>query len=259
MKIFERVLVALLFCVCSVTFLVAQDYEFEDYDFSSSDKATAQPYFALSFGGTASFQFMDYDALNEHLGKLLVGSQIADVPDIDGQFMSYGFNFFTALSPLINNARLGISYQTGSREVEQNYAILGNVNLYRKVEVNQIGINFGYAWVPMKGFAIIPELGVNVGDMLVQQCVTNTSTTISSAYTFSHHYIAVTPQVNIEYAVTSFLMLRLNGSYSFYMNNPVYENTWTYNGNNKYEAMPDKVKPAGFSASVGVFIGLFNY
>ena len=76
---------------------------------------------------------------------------------------------------------------------------------------------------------------------------------------YKYSYIAIEPQISIEYAITGFLMLRAAGSYVLAFDNPFSSNVWTINGNNPYSDVPSSVKPQGFSASIGLYLGLFNY
>ncbi|MDR0927483.1 MAG: hypothetical protein LBO69_06930 [Ignavibacteria bacterium] len=257
--------------------LFAQDDDFENYSFDDNSEPTKLPYFALSIGGTSSFLFMDYDDINKkpfHNGA--TNNLWKDVLDdeFSGPMVCWGFDFFTALSPLLNNFRIGINYETGSKSLEMNYdeadldnGITTTINLTRKLSVSSTGLHFDYAWVPLKSLAILPGIGVKLGAMGIEQYATSIPADWNGAGFYNgeinekieYTFMAFEPKVNIEYALTSFLMLRASASYVLTIDNPFYENAWTINGNNEYTGAPDSVKPQGFAASIGLFLGLFNY
>jgi hypothetical protein len=262
----------------------SQDDDFENYRFDD-DKTSNQktPYFALSFGGTASFLFMNYDDINSRLKcsdptcKVLHPS--LEALEFSGPIVGLGFNFFTALSPLVNNARLGISYFFFfyMKEFDEKINSLspeGDIihfhsNHNRKLSVSNVGLHFDYAFVPLKSLAILPGIGVKGGTMTLEHYETilprdwnETPPTLNYNLLnekLEYSYIAFEPQLNIEYALTGFLMFRASGSYMFAMDNPFYKNAWTINGNNSYTGVPKSVKPQGFSVTLGLYLGLFNY
>ena len=266
----------------------SQDDEFENYRFDD-DKASTQktPYFSLSFGGTVSFLFMNYDDINSKLKcqvpacKVLHPSLDAlDALEFSGPIVGLGFNFFTALSPLVNNARLGVSYKTGSKSLEKTFNVLKEqsldgkeitygVNFFRNISLREAGFHFDYAFVPMKSLAILPGIGGKWGNMTLEQYMTITPADWNGGLTLSsnpatneklkYSYFAFEPQINIEYALTGFFMFRATGSYMFSMDSPFVKNAWTINGNNPYSGVPKGVKPQGFSVTLGLYLGLFNY
>ncbi|MPM97304.1 hypothetical protein SDC9_144477 [bioreactor metagenome] len=277
----KNFLLVILFVFAFVSYPVfSQDDKVEDYSWENENDNTEQktPYFALSFGANASFLFMKYDDINH---KPLPGSlswkELLD-KEFSGPMISYGFNFFTALSPLVNNARLGVSYQNGSRAIESTTSAtysggteeLQKSNVFRSISVQATGVHFDYAIVPIKSLAILPGLGVKFGSMTLEQYITFDAPRwdlkqdkLSIANSFNekleYAFCAVEPQINIEYAITSFLMFRASASYMLTVDNPFYKNAWTINGDNTYSGVPKSVKPQGFSVSAGLYIGLFNY
>jgi len=279
----STVLTAFLFSYSAFS----QDDDFENYRFDD-DKVSTQktPYFALSFGVTTSFLFMNYDDINSKLKcsdptcKVLHYS--LDALDFSGPVVGLGFNFFTALSPLVNNARLGVSYFSGSQtnEFDDKTTFIDpqdpqlkeqqiNINYNRKLSISDVGLHFDYAFVPMKSLAILPGIGIKTGSMTLEQYETtlprdwNESPVLTTGAIpnekLEYSYVAFAPQLNIEYALTGFLMLRASGSYMLAVDSPFSKNAWTINGNNPYTGVPKSVKPQGFSATIGLYLGLFNY
>ena len=266
--------------------LLSQDDEFENYQFDDNKSSSKIPYFALSFGGTASFLFMNYDDINsKHLPKVLSTAETQTWKDIFGEefsgpMLTFGFNFFTALSPLVNNARLGVSYQSGSMQLEKTSTFAGRapdnstvdipLNYFRNLSVRTTGVHLDYAIVPMKSLAILPGVGVKFGKMTLEQYATLIPVKWNEPqYAFvddypineklNYSFLSFEPQVSIEYALTGFLMIRAAGSYMLTIDRPLVKNAWTINGNNSYSGVPEGVKPQGFSLTLGLYLGLFNY
>ena len=250
----------------------AQDDEFENYTFDDNDTQKL-PYFALSFGGNIHSLFMKYDEINKKLGN----SDIMKELQFSGPIFGWGINFFSAISPLLNNTRVGISYFSGNQSQEFNKNVIIDspvstsidINYYRKLSITNTGLHFDYAIVPIKSMAILPGLGVKFGTMTLEQYSTGMQRDWNSKPNFidtelfneklEYSYIAIEPQVNIEYAITGFFMLKAAAGYSLPFDNPFVGSAWTINGSNKYTGVPKDIKPQGFTASVGIYLGLFNY
>jgi len=287
-KLFISAVVSAFVLLTVPTF--SQDDDFENYSFDDEQVSNQkQPYFALSVGGTVSLLFMNYDDINSkpfvyNSGNISSWKDFWD-EEFSGPMITVGFNLFSAMSPLVNNARLGISYQSGSKELEKlkdfpmvlqsGVVVAAPFNVYRKLSVQTGGLHFDYAIVPMKSLAILAGAGFKVGLMTLEQFFTFNDSRMyyqndwdnqSFLYTVTgtneqlkYRYFTVEPQISIEYALTGFLMLKAGGSYMLTVDNPLYKNAWTNNGNNVYKNVPKSVKPQGFSINLGLYIGLFNY
>jgi hypothetical protein len=239
----------------------AQDDEFENYAFDDNKKEK-HPYFALGIGANLCFSFMNYEEINKKM-------VIPDKLNFDGPIIGYKIDFCTAMSPLVNNMRVGVSYYWGNQVKEQSIFAPPNeelgINFNRKLSVNNLSIHSDYGFVPVKSLAVLPGIGLNFGTMALEYYETslpqdwNNNNNTYYGENLKYSYIAIEPKINIEYAITGFLMLRAAGSYVFAFDSPFVSNVWTINGNNKYSGVPKSVKPQGFSASIGLYIGLFNY
>jgi hypothetical protein len=120
--------------------------------------------------------------------------------------------------------------------------------------------------------AILTGIGAKLGNMTLEQYLTADVSSKWNEYDgivvdgggfrnekAEYSYIALEPQISIEYAFTGFFMMRVCGSYILPFDNPLVRNAWTVNGNNAYANVPKGVKPQGFQMSFGIYLGLFNY
>ncbi len=257
--------------------LSAQDDRLNDFSFEDEQMAEPkQPYFALSAGLTGNFLFMNYDDINAKF------TQPMELDNFKGPMFMFGFDVFTALSPIINNARLGITYHSGSKSLERTKTYTVRIpatdeiitlsdNYFAELSVQETGVHIDYAFVPFKSLAILPGIGIKWGTMTVEQFTTiNPASwdTAKAPYRFSndpgnksiqYSFMTAEPQLNIDYALTGFLMLRANVGYSLSFDNPFAKYAWTINGNNEYKDVPSSVNPNGLTVQVGLFLGLFNY
>ena len=241
--------------------LKAQDERLDDFTFESEEmEDPKQPYFALSIGVTGNLLFTNYDELNN---KFIAPK---NMELFEGPMFTLGFNVFTALSPFVNNVRLGISYNSGSKLTEMKTVEESiETNSTRNLSMQMTGIHFDYAFVPFKSFAILPGIGINLGNMKFEEFnkisspVSWNDIKATENNQLNYSFMAVEPQVNLEYALTGFLMLRAGVSYIASFDNPLSTYAWTINGNNELKDVPSDINPKGLNVKLGIFLGLFNY
>lgn len=258
--------------------VLAQDEKLDEFTFEDETiQEPKQPYFALSVGVTGSFLFMNYDDINS---KFILPRQLEE---LSGPMFMMGVNIFAATSPIINNARIGFIYQSGSKSSERDTTTLVPVpleysgskvlndpgvlvtNYYSKLSVQETGFHVDYAFMPIKSLAILPGIAVKWGTMTFEEFATvnpvswNSTILTNANQQLKHYYMSFEPQVSVDYALTGFLMLRANAGYSFTINDPLSKYAWVINGNNEYKDVPNSVKSNGFVAQIGIFLGLFNY
>jgi len=123
---------------------------------------------------------MDFKEINNKPISPNVSPNVEEIPTWDnkdmvfsGPLIGWSFNLFSALSPLLNNARVGFSYQSGSQSKEYNPPLTTqdaiSINFYRNINVSLTGVHFDYAFVPFKSLAVLPGLGVKFGNMSLEQ------------------------------------------------------------------------------------------
>ncbi len=256
-KIIFLLFLALFFYINNIT--QAQDNDLDDFTFDDEEIEAKSDYFTMGVGITGNLLFMKYDDLNS---KFLTPKNI---DNFSGPMFPLGYEIFFTF---IDNARIGFTYQTDSKlkELISNNEELVSIKNTAKLSNSMFGLSFSYALIPFESFAIVPSLGVNLGDMTFDNFTSPTSveydskeTTIYENTQINYSYLAIEPQLNLEYAITKFLMLRAGVSYVLTLDSPFVKNAWSINGNNVYLNVPDGLKPQGLNVKLGLFVGLFNY
>ncbi|HPD34081.1 MAG TPA: hypothetical protein PKV40_07050 [Candidatus Kapabacteria bacterium] len=244
----------------SISQIFAQGPDIEQFQFETEPTQTEKsPYFSLGGGYTAAFQYLNLDEVN-NLAKSY-GLDNLSKPMYQG-----GFEVFTGIF-IVKNLRLGFFTDGGSSS-----SSFDSLNLHRELnyQISNIGIIADYAFVPFKSFAILGGLriGMAKSNIDISQTARDvdwnelpTTTNIADFYShkLSQNFLDLEPRVNFEYAVTNFLMFRLNASYNFSLKDPFGSSNWKYNSIGRVTNVPDKLNQSGFKIQVGLFVGLMNY
>jgi len=257
----KRSLAALFAFSMMTTVLVAQDDKLDDLTFEEMPlKDESVPYFAVGVGPTLSFFMPNYDDVNALGTSLGIGT-------ISGPIAQWGGEIFTAIG-VVPNMRVGFSWVTGNNSASKDTALQSEstpVTRSMKYSVSMRTLKLDYAIVPFKSFAIIPGVGVGFGTLTLEtyQSAKNRTwpdygtipATSPDSYTIlERSVIYAAPKLDLEYAVTPFLNLRVNASYALQLGG----GDWTGNRTAVVSDVPSGIKLQGFSAQFGVFIGLFN-
>ncbi len=240
--------------------IFAQDENIESFQFETEPTQTEKsPYFTLGGGYTAAFQFLNLDDLNA-LGKSY------GLNDLKNPMYQSGLEVFTGIF-IVKNVRLGFFTDGGS--ISSN---LDSSSLHRELsyQISNIGIIADYAYVPFKSFAILGGLRIGMAKSNIEISQTAkdvnwtelpTTTNFADFYThqLTQNFLNIEPRLNLEYAVTNFLMFRLNASYSISIKDPFGSKDWKYNSIGRITNVPDKLNQSGFKFQFGLFVGLMNY
>ncbi len=239
----------------------AQDDRLDTFFFFESlfqeEKIT---YFALAGGVNVNFSFLNFDELNNHLI-----SNFNVNKNFEGNLLQIGGEGFTGLIYL-NNFRLTVGSYVGSKNLE--YDITSNSNSYKRIidfKTSFTGISIDYAIVPFKKFAILPGLAFGRGNLTINayqnrdkfdwnQFKPGNSEQEIWRHELSNNFWVIKPQLNLEYALTNFLMFRIGVGY-----NTSFGTNWEYNNSAEVTNIPDKINSNGLTLQTGIFLGLFNY
>jgi len=245
---------------------ISQDDRLDEYSFDDSPlQEEKTPYFAISGGLNVNFSFINFDELNNHLIKSNFFNTSSSVSNFEGNLLQLGGEGFTGLIYL-NNFRLSISSYTGTKTLESNQKIADN-NYKRYIDFSSsfTGFSIDYAIVPFKKFAILPGLSFGRGGLKIDVSQTKDQFDWSNykpgqndnqiyRHEVSNNYWVIKPQLNLEYALTNFLMFRLGVAYS-----TSFGNNWKYNNSADVINIPEKINSNGLILQTGIFLGLFNY
>ncbi len=258
MKVFFRAL--LILCAC--TRLWAQDDQLDEFTIEDVPDEKATPYFGIGGGFIASFNFLKMDEVNNLVNQVLPGQELK------APLVMFGAQGFVAV-PFIEGSRVGFTSLGGSLAVDGTATV--NATEYKRkfeLEASYNAISFDYGFIPFDGLALLPGVMGGWGTMTISASQTPVSgdRTINGEFDFgsptsnnfreiSSSYGAITPNLNIEYAISRFGMIRLNAGYTI-----AFPGTWEVdNGIAPVKNVSEDISMSGLSAQVGIFIGLFNH
>lgn len=239
----------------------AQDDKLDKLSFEESPLLDEkQPYFAVGGGFLGTFLFTNFDELNVSATAFGVGEFKAPV------FLT-GAQGFTAIG-VIPNLRVGILSVGGKATLQKDTTDnlpfpVGGVVLKKTMEYSTslTGLTIDYAIQPFKHFAIIPGAMLGFGTVAVERSQTTTERKFTDPIPSTNNYfhrldastIVLQPNLNIEYAITQFSMIRVNAGYMM-----SFMGDWKADRQTVVTGVPDKINASGLTLQFGVFVGLFN-
>lgn len=255
----KKLILSLLTCASCASFnVLAQDSQLDTFSFEEVPEKTEAkaPYFGVGGGFIASFGMFKYDDANLYFQRALGNS----VAKIDGNVLMTGAQGLVSV-PLISNLRIGFTSLGGSKE---SSAKIADTNLYAQYSIGFNGLNVDYCFTPFKSLAIIPSLYFGWGNLTLEAsrslnqgdwALNNTIVAGNEMNRIRNSFIFLQPNLNIEYALTTFTVLRLNVGY----NTSFMSDEWKLNGAATIKNVPSSLNANAVSAQIGIFVGLFNY
>jgi hypothetical protein len=224
----------------------------EKIDLSFDDKTVKESfrkYFVLVGGLTVDWLLISDTGLNSFL---------ANTPDelkLSGPIHLTGGQGLTGV-PWVKNLRLGVLGYGGSLESE----VLGDTQLTQtKLSVSMFGFSVHYAYVPFEHLAVLAGVNAGWGDMIYEkyegQATKETTFSGNGTNRLQKNYFFVMPNVELEYAVANFIILRLDASYNMTLGQ---DTDWTYNKVTTNTVNPD-FNLSGLKIGFGVMVGLVNF
>lgn len=242
-------------CICIIllsTFVAnAQDDKLNQFSFEDVPTEDVRPpYFAVAGGPTATWLFTNLSDVNSFINGIAGSSYASPLLMFGGEgFFAIGF---------IPNVRAGIMGAASINTIQ-------NTDKTRRVEysLSLTGIVLDYAITPFKGFSIIPGVagGLGVSNFEITQASGNqtfgqiTPTPAATNYMrrLRSNLTYVMPRLNLEYAFTSFSMIRVNAGY-----NLSFMGEWQADNLSPVSGVPAGINATGLTVQVGLFVGLFN-
>jgi hypothetical protein len=219
----------------------AQDDKLKDFTF---DEVPTMP------------MFQDFTKLNETVGAITGGT-------LNGPMWLLGGQGFVAIG-IIPNVRVGVFSVAGSSSSERES---GGVTRRAEYNMSMTGMNIDYAFMPFKGFAVLPGVNLGAGTVSFEASQSSGSRTFPQTFPPSglpptatsymsfiraNHFF-VQPNVNLEYAFSLLTMIRLNVGYSF-----SFMGDWRADKVAAIANVPSSYNASGVTAQIGLFVGLFN-
>lgn len=261
MTIKSYLIAACLSFVLFSSIVTAQDDKIDGLAFDTEPlREEKTPYFAIAGGYTGSFFFSNLDDLNSALKT--AGFGMSD--EFSAPIYLSGVQGFTGIV-IVPNMRVGFHSQSGMQKIS-NDIVISDKSYTRQLEysINMNSLSFDYAITIAKSFAIIPGVSAGWGRLSLESSqaeseldwtkFTPTPYDLNFMQRAEASFWLIEPNVNIEFALTNFLMLRANGGYTM-----SFMNDWEMNRTATLKNVPDGINGTGFHFQFGVFLGLFNY
>ena len=230
----------------------AQDDKLDKLSFEESPLLDEkQPYFAVGGGFLGTFLFTNFDELN-------VSSTAFGVGEFKSPVFLTGAQGFTAIG-VIPNIRIGV-LSVGGKATSQ---VTDTASITKTIEYSTslTGLTLDYAIQPFKHFAVVPGVMLGFGTVAVERSQTTASRSYTDPIPSINNYfhrldastIALQPNLNIEYAITQFSMIRVNAGYMM-----SFMGDWKADRQTIVTGVPDKINSSGLTLQFGIFVGLFN-
>jgi hypothetical protein len=236
--------------------LYSQDEKIDNLQFEETPIVEERPnYFAIGAGYVGTFIFSDYTEVNN-----LLKTNNLNLPEFKNPIYMSGAHGVTGIG-IIPNIRVGFFGLSGTANVNSNNDTMLQGSSF-SVSLGGFSINYGI--VLFKSFAILP--GVNLGWSTATLEVYKTPKTFDwtkidnkdevNAYNkvAQGSFWFAQPHIDMEYALTPFLMVRANVGYSI-----SFLPSWKYNKEATLDNVPTGINTSGMTLQFGVLVGLFNF
>ena len=241
--------------------LTAQDDEIDALPFDNEPlRDDSRSYFVLAGGLTYDFLMIDEANLN---------SFFEDTPEklkLSGPIQLIGGQGVVGV-PWVKNLRLGVFGYGGSIESEvDRFPMFGFDELeleegqaQSNLTVSLFGFSVHYGYVPFEHFAILGGVNAGWGDVTYENYFAydkqNDTFGFYGTDRLSKNYFFVMTNIQLEYALTSFVILRADASYNLTVGQ---DENWTYNELGTNTVNPD-FNLNGLKVGLGLMIGLANF
>lgn len=258
-SLLRRFSVALLLVIASAAPLAAQGGE-DDYDFSDIPVEEEEiPYIGVGGGYQLMLTLLNTEPLDVVSGSL-------GMPDVSGQLFMHGGGGFAAIG-IIPNVRVGVYGGAGSKQVNADTSLDG-VAYDRSLRFTSgyTGAHIDYAIPVLNKLTVAPGVLIGGGSTAIDYAQTQTPATFENLFgpqtarganeqtSMLRTYFFAYPVLNIEYAMTQFILLRIGGGYMYGFG----EKTEWENGHGAVITGVPEVSADGPTFTAGLFLGLFQ-
>lgn len=189
-----------------------------------------------------------------------------DFPELKTPIFMHRVGVYLALDPT-KNFSIGYNYASGSKKVEKSLS--GDLNGYTRFldySITSHSLELDYAIVPVKDFAILigssvgySKIGIEYsqvqGEYQYPTQFTPDGDANSKYQKMDGSFFFAEPHLILQYKLASNFMFKASGGYSF-----AFSPTWRMNNSDsKIKNVPTTLKPEGFVAQVGLYVGIFDF
>ena len=272
MQSYVRQLSALILALFFVSMPALAQGDDDDYDFSEIPvEEEERPYIGVGGGYQLMVTLFDRTALDSVSESLGMGG-------FDGPLYIHGGGGFTAVG-IVENMRLGVYGGGGSKVVTAQLGT-GDTSYDRSLRFTSgyTAVHLDYA-IPVFGrLTVAPGFMIGGGRTTLEYAQTaksatfgtifdpvalggGSSSTLNRQATAAHTFLFLYPALNIEYALTQFILLRVGGGYAFDAGRAFGGNdtqTWDDGHGAEIKNVPNGLTASGPTLNVGLFLGLFQ-
>jgi hypothetical protein len=237
---------------------IAQDDRLNSLNFDEEPlPEESTPYSAIGVGPVMNLFMPDVTDVNAKATALGLGN-------MNSPLLLFGVEFYTAIG-IVPNVRIGFSWLTGSVASSGDVTLPNQSVVHRSVDyaVSTKTVHIDYALPLSQSFTVLPGIGlcwgttqidVRQNGSSVDWLNINRSEPSGDNTRLLQSALVALPRLSFEYVLTPFLAIRGQGSYAVQFST----SDWQANGYATVINMPDSISMNGFSAQLGVFLGLFN-
>ena len=129
--------------------------------------------------------------------------------------------------------------------------------------INKDNRNRGWIIVVSKSIAIVPGVGIGSGNLIIDAFqgdnfdwgnINPQADDVNWLKRAEAAYLVILPRLNVEWAVSDFVMLRAGASYSY-----ASMGDWKYNRAADLKNVPEDITASGLAFNFGLALGLFNF
>ena len=233
-------------------FLTAQDDDI-DLPFDNEPlKESSLSYFVLAGGLTYDFLMVNEDNMNSFFSN-----QADSDFKLSAPIQLTGGQGVTGI-PWVKNLRLGVFGYGGSAESEISTG--NDLDFQQSLTASMFGFSVHYGYVPFEHFAILGGLNAGWGDVTFEtfSAAKEQDTELTSSAgmdRYEKNYFFVMPNIQFEYALANFIILRADASYNLTVGQ---DSEWTYNNLGTNSMNPD-FNLDGMKVGFGIMVGLANF
>jgi len=215
------------------------------------------PYSAIGVGPVLNLFMPNVTDVNAKAASL-------GLPNLSSPLLTFGAEFYTAVG-IVPDVRIGFSWLSGTISSSGDFNAPGGTSVRKSVDysVSTKTIHIDYALRVSPSFTILPGAGICWGNTEIDVRQNGPSIDWNSLNIppsagdntrLTQSALCALPRVSFEYVLTPFLAIRAQGAYSVQFST----SEWQANSHATVANMPSSVSMNGFSAQLGVFLGLFN-